>query len=256
MLKVNREKIISALENVGLKKGDGVMVHSALQFLGLPEGGMGIYFDALCTVLDIGSMNGTLVVPTFNFGFAHGQIYDQESTPAEEMGVFPEYVRHHAGVLRSRHPMQSVGAIGHYAADLAERDTSSAFDPGSAFDRMVELDFQLLLLGADVHFTSLIHYAEQQMLVPYRYWKNFTGDVRLTGQPPQIRTYRMFARDLTIDPDVSSAPVQKVLEERGLWNSVQLNYGKVALCRFRDFVSVAEELISIDPWVLVTNRPK
>lgn len=255
MLKVNRELVISTLETVGLKKGDGVMVHSALQFLGIPEGGMSIYYDALATVLGIGSGTGTLVVPTFNFGFAHGYFFEQASTQAEEMGVFPEFVRQQPGVLRSPHPMQSIAIVGQYAADLSGRDTSSAFEPGSAFDRMLELDFKLLLLGADVRFTSMIHYAEQRMRVPYRYWKEFTGEVRLIGQPPQVRTYQMFARDLVIDPEVSSAPVQKVLEERGLWNSIPLNYGKVALCRFRDFVSVAEELISKNPWVLVQNHP-
>jgi aminoglycoside 3-N-acetyltransferase len=159
-------------------------------------------------------------------------------------------------VLRSPHPMQSIAVAGKYAADLCSRDTSSAFDPGSAFDRMLELDFKLLLLGADVTFTSMIHYAEQRMQVPYRYWKEFIGEVHLTGHPSQVRTYRMFARDLVIDPEVSSAPVQKVLEERGLWNSAPLNYGKVAFCSFKDFVSVAEELILMDPWALVRNFPK
>jgi aminoglycoside N3'-acetyltransferase len=256
MLKVNRKQVISCLETAGLEKADGVMVHSALQFLGIPEGGVGIYYDSLYTVLGIGSGTGTLVVPTFNFGFVHGQFFDQAFTPAEEMGVFPEYVRQQTGTLRSPHPMQSIAAVGHYAADLTARDTPSAFDSGSAFDEMLELDFKLLLLGADVRFTSMIHYAEQRMQVPYRYWKEFTGEVRLTGQSPQTRTYRMFARDLTIDPVISSAPVQKVLEERNVWTSVSLNYGKVALCRFRDFVSVAEELISKDPWALVQNHPK
>ena len=256
MLKATRGQVISALESVGLKRGDGAMVHSALQFLGLPEGGMGIYYDALCSVLGIGAGTGTLVVPTFNFGFARGEAFNQATTPAEEMGVFPEYVRQQPGVRRSPHPMQSIAAVGHYADDLTSRDISSAFDPGSAFERMVELDFKLLLLGADVRFTSLIHYAEQRMKVPYRYWKEFTGEVRLVGKPPEVRTYRMFARDLDLDPEVRSAPVQKVLEERGLWSSVTLNYGKVALCRFRDFVAMAEELLAKDPWALVQNRPK
>jgi aminoglycoside 3-N-acetyltransferase len=251
MLKVNREQVISVLEAVGLKKGDGVMIHSALQFLGIPEGGLGIYYDALCAVLGIGAGTGTLVVPTFNFGFARGKPFDQATTPAEEMGVFPEYVRQQPGVLRSPHPMQSIAAVGYYAEDLTSRDTSSAFDSSSSFERMVELDFKLLLLGADVRFTSMIHYAEQRMKVLYRYWKEFTGEVRLTGQPPQVRTYRMFVRDMELDPEVSSAPVRNVLEERGLWSSVTLNYGKVALCRFRDFVAVAEELLAKEPWALV-----
>jgi aminoglycoside N3'-acetyltransferase len=254
MLKVNCEQVISALQSLGLQKGDGVMVHSALQFLGLPEGGIGIYYEALCAVLGIDEGRGTLVVPTFNFGFAHGEPFDQAATPAEEMGVFPEYVRRQAGVRRSPHPMQSIAAIGRYADDLCSRDTSSAFDPGSAFERMAELDFKLLLLGADVRFTSLVHYPEQRAKVPYRYWKEFTGEVRLIGKPPETRTYRMFARDLSLDPDVNCAPVRALLIGRGLWSAVKLNYGKVEACRFRDFVAAEEELLSKDPWALVTNR--
>jgi hypothetical protein len=94
------------------------------------------------------------------------------------------------------------------------------------------------------------------MQVPYRYWKEFTGEVRLAGKPAEVRTYRMFARDLQLDPEVASAPVQKVLEARGQWSSVSLNYGKVSLCRFQDFVSAAEELLAKDPWALVQNRPQ
>lgn len=253
MLKSTYEQVVTIFESIGLIPGDCVMVHSALQFLGQPEGGVGMYYKVLCNVLDIGTGTGTLVVPTFNFGFAKGLPFDQSATPSEEMGVFPEYVRQQPGVRRSPHPMQSVVAVGHYAEDLCSRDTSSAFDPGSAFERMVKLDFKLLLLGADVRFTSLIHLPEQRMNVPYRYWKEFTGEVRLIGRPPEIRTYRMFARDMILDPQVSSAPVQKVLEERGLWSCVRLNYGQVASCRFRDFVAVEEELLGKDPWALVQN---
>ncbi|MEZ0395275.1 MAG: AAC(3) family N-acetyltransferase [Anaerolineales bacterium] len=255
MLKVTLDQIISALRAVGLQAGDGVMTHAALQFLGLPEGGIGIYYAALRTVLGLDENLGTLVVPTFNFGFARGEPFDQAETPAEEMGVFPEYVRRQPGVLRSPHPMQSVAAVGRHAADLCSRDTSSAFDPGSAFERMLELDFKLLLLGADVRFTSMVHLPEQRLQVPYRYWKEFTGEVRLHGQPHQVRTYRMYARDLDLDPDVDAAPVQRELERRGLWTSIPLNYGRVAACRLRDFVAVEEELLRADPWALVKNRP-
>lgn len=256
MLKVNREQLVSALRAVGLKTGDGLMAHTALQFLGVPDGGLGLYYDALCQVLGIPRGGGTLVVPTFNFGFAHGKTFDQSASPAEEMGVFPEFVRTQPGVLRSPHPMQSVAAVGAYAQDLCSRDTSSAFDPGSSFERMLELDFKLLLLGADVRYTTMVHLPEQRQLVPYRYWKDFTGEVQLTGKPPEIRTHRMYARDLELDPDVDAAPVRIELERRGLWRSVRLNYGAVAACRFRDFVAVETELLEQDPWALVRNRPK
>lgn len=92
-----------------------------------------------------------------------------------------------------------------------------------------DLGYELLLLEADIRFTSMSHCVEQRMQVHNLYWKDFTDQVLLTGQPPQVRTYRMIARDLMIDPEVSFAPVQKALEERSLWTSMTLNYSKVAL---------------------------
>jgi aminoglycoside 3-N-acetyltransferase len=256
---VTRTQIVAVLHELGLHPGDGVMVHAALQYLGQPEGGAEMYLDALDEVLGL-SEQGTLVAPALNFGFAHDKPFDQLETPSEGMGILAELVRQHPGARRGRHPLQSVAAIGRYAADLSSRDTSSAFDPGSAFERMLELDFKLLLLGAGVEFTTMIHYAEQQVGVPYRYWKEFSGLVRLLDENGQMgewqtRTYRMYARDLAIDPHVHSGPVQAVLQRAGLWNEMPLNFGKVCTCRFVDFVQAAEELLRADPWALVQNRP-
>ena len=255
MLRVTRSQVIESLQAVGLKRGDGVMVHSATQFLGVPEGGAGMYYEALRDVLGLDNGTGTLVAPTFNFGFAHGQPFDQKNTPSDQMGAVSEYIRLLPEARRSPHPLHSVAVVGRYADELASIDTSGAFDPGSVFEHMVELDFKLLLLGADVYYTTMIHYCERRAQVPYRYWKDFTGEVSLEGCPPQTRTYRMFARDLEFNPDVNATPVRLELERRGLWASVDLNYGKVASCRFRDFVAAAEDLLAADPWVLVVNRP-
>jgi aminoglycoside N3'-acetyltransferase len=255
MLRASRTQVADALQAVGLQRGDGVMVHAATQFLGVPEAGIGMYYAVMRDLLGIEAGAGTLVVPTFTFGFAHGLVYDQRKTPSDQMGAFAEFVRLHPGARRSPHPMHSVAAVGKHAQALAAIDTSGAFDPGSVFERMVELDFKLLLLGADVYYTTMIHYCERRANVPYRYWKDFTGEVRLEGRPAQVRTYRMFARDLDLDPDVNATPVRLELEKRGLWSSVDLNYGKVACCRFCDFVTAAEDLLTEDPWVLVVNRP-
>jgi aminoglycoside 3-N-acetyltransferase len=258
MLKATRDQVMATLKAVGLGRSDGVMVHSALQFLGWPEGGAGMYYEALDLLLGLRSLDGTLVVPTFNFGFAHGQPFDQAHTPAEELnaGTFPEYIRQRPEAKRSPHPLQSVAAVGAWADDLSGRDTSSAFDPGSAFDRMLELDFTLVLLGASVDAISMLHYVEQRLQVPYRFWKKFTGEVTLPGRPPEVRTYRMYARYRKLNPQLDYSPIQAELERRGGWSSTPLNYGTVAACRARDFVAVAEELIRRDPWVLVKNRPK
>ena len=271
MLEVTKEQITLALDALGLKQGDGVLVHSAIQYLGRPVGGISIYYSALSEVLGIhtpkkNSRNpdrmpaaspgtGTLAAPTFNFAFARGEPYDPRTTPSTGMGAFSEYIRQKPEARRTLHPMQSLAIVGYYAEDLAERDTLSAFDPGSAYERMLELNFKLLLLGADVQAASILHYSEQRAHVPYRYWKDFTGRI-LTPTGWATRTYRMFVRDMELDPQIELNPVQEMLQTRSQWQSIELNYGYISLRRLKDFVAVIDEILAEDPWSLVANRPQ
>ena len=252
MLEVDVQKVSDAVSAVGIQRGDGLLVHSAIQYLGRPQGGVGIYLNAVRRVI---GTDGTLVVPTFNFSFARGERYDPEHAPSKGMGVFSEHVRQQPGARRTQHPMQSLAVIGRHADDLAGRDTPGAFDPGSAFERMLELDFKILLLGADVNAISLLHYSEQRREVPYRYWKDFTGEVR-TSRGWQTRTYRMFVRDMDIDPQLTLNPVKDYLEANGLWKSVALNYGYICSCRISDFISAVDSFLSRDPWILGKNKPQ
>lgn len=256
MQTVTPEQVLQALYALELQPGDGVLVHSAIQYLGQPVGGLAIYANALYRALNImpsGDAGGTLAVPTFNFGFARGESYDPDTTPSVGMGAFSEYIRQLPHARRTVHPMQSLAVLGLYAADLAQRDTPSAFDPGSAFERMLGLDFKLLLLGANIQAVSMLHYSEQRMQVPYRYWKDFNGLVK-TGSGWQTRTYRMFVRDMELDAKIELYPVQRHLVAQGQWRSVALNYGQVASCRLVDFVASVDHFLSVDPWSLVSNR--
>ena len=271
MLEVTRSMFINALRCLGVEAGDGLLVHSAIQFLGRPHGGIGMYYHGLCSILNgydsttsqvnitdpasIPLIEGTIAVPTFNFDFCSGKRYDPKSTPADGMGTFSEYIRGLSATRRTKHPMQSIAVIGKDAEDLAERDTLSAFDPGSAFERMLELEYKLLLLGADIQAVSLLHYSEQRAALPYRYWKDFSGEV-LTPEGWRTQTYRMYVRDLDIDPQIELYPVQKLLEDAGQWRSLPINYGHVSLCRLADFVAAVDYFLAKDPWALVTNRPE
>jgi aminoglycoside 3-N-acetyltransferase len=153
-------------------------------------------------------------------------------------------------------PAAIAGGDGSPRTELAGRDTLGAFDPGSAFERLLELDFKVLLLGADIQAVSLLHYSEQRLGVPYRYWKDFSGLVR-TGETWETRTYRMYVRDLQLDPQLKIYPIQDLLEARGQWRSAPLNYGQLAVFKARDFVAAADELLAHDRWIFVPtgNQP-
>src|SRR3989337_3984316 len=143
---VTAEQVSDTLDRLGIRPGDGLLVHSALQYLGRPAGGLEMYYRAIRQALDIDpppalpvpGLNGTLAVPAFNFDFTRGGAYDPVNTPSVGMGSFSEYVRTRPGAQRTPHPMQSLAVVGGHAADLVRRDTPCAFDPGSAFERMLE----------------------------------------------------------------------------------------------------------------------
>jgi aminoglycoside 3-N-acetyltransferase len=247
MREVTAQQVIDCLHALGIQPGDGLLIHSAIQFLGRPDDGAGMYLQA---IQDVIGTQGTVAVPTFNFAFARGERFDPQNTPAQGMGAFSEYVRQHPASWRTTHPMQSLAVIGRYANELAQLETPGAFDDGSAFDRMLQLDFKLLLLGADIQYTAMVHYSEQRINVPYRYWKDFNGEI-LTAAGWQSRTYRMFVRDLQLDPHLVLRPIQEILVERQQWVSQPLNYGQIAACRLADFVTATDHLLAHNPWALV-----
>jgi len=252
MREVTLPQLVKALQAVGVKAGDGLLIHSALQYFGRPEGGIGIYMDALLEVI---GLEGTVVVPTFNFDFARGEDYNPQTAPSVDMGAFSEYVRQSPKSLRTTHPMQSFALIGKHAVELASCDTPSAFDDGSAVDRMLDLNFKLLLFGADIQASAIFHYSEHRAEVPYRYWKDFTGRILRDGEW-QEATYKMFVRDLDVDAQIVIYDIQSMLERKGQWSSVTLNYGTISLCSLKDFVSTNDQFLAKDPWVFVTNLPE
>src|SRR3990172_5973357 len=229
---LTHEQLSSSLHSVGVRQGDGLLIHSALQMLGRPVGGLQMVLDV---ILESIAIEGTLAVPTFPFTFNRGIDFDPLTTPSKGMGAFSEFVRQQPNALRTTHPMQCLAVVGKHAADLVQSDTLSAYDDGSAFDRMVSLGFKLLLLGADIQAASIVHYSEQRAKVPYRYWKDFSGRVKV-GETWHPRTYRMFVRDLDLDPKLKLDPIQRALELKDQWHSSPLNFGEVACCRLTDFV--------------------
>jgi aminoglycoside N3'-acetyltransferase len=245
------------LQQVGVKEGNGLLVHTALQFFGRPQGGLLMYLDALKTAvgLDAASPVGTLAAPTFNFSFARGEDHDPSAAPAVNMGAFSEFFRQQPGVLRTTHPMQSFAVLGEHAAKLAALDTPGAFDDDSAVDWMVQHGFKLLLLGADIQAASVLHYSEQRVGVPYRYWKDFSGRIRRKNVW-QDAAYRMYVREMDIDARLEIYEVEEELRRRGQWSAVKLNYGAVSLCRLDDFVAATSDLLRADPWRFVTNKPE
>jgi aminoglycoside 3-N-acetyltransferase len=225
-------QLAACLKTLGVAKGDCLFIHAALKSLGkfTPQREGDAFGALLAVLLDAVGQDGTVVVPTFNFGFCQGQPFDRQNTPGEGMGAFSEFIRRHPSALRSRHPFQCVAAIGRLAAEIADARGRSAFAPGGAFDLMLHRKCKILFFG--VYFVeTFVHVAEERADVPYRFWKTFTADYIDAGVSNRIAV-DFFARklDLVPEPAIDNHKLGRLLREKGIISSTSLGSGEVSIC--------------------------
>src|SRR5574342_1435289 len=116
---ITKQFLMDEFRLLGMSWGDTVFVHSAYSSLGRApggvEGGPQTVIDAILEVIGPG---GTLIMPTFNYDFLKGVVWDIRTSPSQ-MGILTELVRQDPRARRMFHPIYSMAAIGKYAGELA-----------------------------------------------------------------------------------------------------------------------------------------
>lgn len=172
--------IQEAVESVGVTKGDVVYVHSSLLKFGRPLLDRERTLNIIVSILQyiVGS-EGTIIMPTYSYSACRGEIYDRTKTKSR-VGLLTEHFRNMDGVKRTMHPIFSDavwGAKQEYFLDC-ELD---AFGKGSVFSKLVERKAKLLTFGETKGYT-FFHYCEEQVGVPYRFFKMFPAEISVDGE--------------------------------------------------------------------------
>jgi aminoglycoside 3-N-acetyltransferase len=175
---VVKKDIKEALQNVGMAKGQNVMVHCSLSSMGFVCGGPQIVIEAL---LETVCYDGTIMMPTQSWknldpkAGVHWEepkewwqiirdnwpAYDKEITPTNTMGAVAEMFRKWPGSIRSNHPARSVTANGRNAKFLTENhDLSNIFGDGSPLSKLYDLDGYILLIGVGYDKSTSLHLAD------------------------------------------------------------------------------------------------
>ena len=181
---VIKQDILAALSQVGLEKGQTVMVHTSLKSLGFVCGGAQVVIEAL---LETVGSEGTVMMPTQSWknldpaAGVHWQepeswwplirdnwpAYQKDITPTNTMGAVAEMFRRWPGSLRSDHPARSVAAWGKHARYLTgNHDLSNIFGDGSPIGRLYELDGLVLLIGVGYDKNTSLHLADWRAEYP------------------------------------------------------------------------------------------
>lgn len=170
---VKKEDLIKGFEELGIKKGDIVFVHSSLSSLGYVEGGAETVIETLREVI---TDKGILAMPSFppfvegEYGIARGGIiFDVRISPTA-MGKIPDTFWRIEGVKRSFHPTHSVAAWGKEKDWLLEghEKCPSSCGRNTPFHKLCQANGMILLLGVSHSSNTTLHTVEDANGCPTR----------------------------------------------------------------------------------------
>lgn len=151
------------LEDLGIRPGELLLVHSAFSRVKPVEGGPLGLIEALDAVI---GPAGTLVMPSMADDDDH--LFDPATTPCAGMGIVADTFWRQPGVLRSRNP-HAFAARGPAAEDItAPHPFDIPHGPDSPVGRVHERGGKVLLLGVGHDSDTTVHLAENLAGVRYR----------------------------------------------------------------------------------------
>ncbi|MCW5976435.1 MAG: aminoglycoside 3-N-acetyltransferase [Bryobacteraceae bacterium] len=171
-MSVTRNSLRGDLERLGLRRGDLLMIHAGVRSAGRIVGGVNVLIQA---ILDAIGDEGTLTAyvdfePFFDESDDPSAIpvFDKRiARAARDHGVLHEALRAWPAAIRSGHPDAGVVAVGRLAAWItADHPLQYGYGDGSPFEKIVEANGRVLMIGAPLDTITLLHYAEHKANIP------------------------------------------------------------------------------------------
>ncbi len=166
------EKLIAEnLSDLGVEKGNVVLLHSSYKSLGLLVGGPQTVINGFLAAL---GPEGTLLMPALSYEYVNeaNPFFDVKKTPSN-VGAIPEHFRKMPGVRRSLHPTHSVCGFGKFAKELLSKHYLDDTPGGknSPYSLLQEYDGQILLLGCGLEPNTSMHAIEELSEPDYLFGK-------------------------------------------------------------------------------------
>ena len=198
-------------------------------------------------------MQGTIVVPTFSYSFTKQEDFDVRNTPSD-VGLFSEEFRKLPMALRSKNPNFSVASVGRYAKEFQRSRVDDSFGENTVFDLLYKLKAKIVCLGCEFDRITFVHYLEQSLGVPYRYFKKFSGKL-LDEQGVRSIDTTYFVRDLDLITGVDLSLLKKRGIDKGAVKIDAFGRFPVSSISADDFYDIGTELLKENTYALVKKRP-
>jgi len=196
MHKTSLKQLGKCLKKLNIPRSSIIVIHSSLLKFGIIEKGIEGFYQC---ILD--SLNGepTILMPAFSFAFAKTRVWSANSTKSET-GVLSEYFRNLPDTGRTIHPFHSMCVQGKYANVFLECTNVSSFGPGSPFEILYDMNAYNLSLGTEfIGGATFVHHTEEECQVPYRFYKEFPGNVYDENNKKINKVFKMYVREITAE---------------------------------------------------------
>ena len=164
------------LAELGVKKGDRLLIHSSYKSMKIQGNGADTFFAAL---KDTVGKEGILMFPTFTYDVVNEQnpYFDVNETFSTHVGILPELFRHTEGVIRSVHPTHSLAVWGkdadYYVKDH-QKDNVCVGENSPIF-KLKDTGGKILMIGCGIAHNTLIHGVECFIRPPYAFKADYTA---------------------------------------------------------------------------------
>ena len=238
---ISYKKIPSVLK---IEKGDVILLTSDITdlFLQCQENGEILDVNILLDNFQeaIGE-EGTLLIPTYNWGFCQGKAFDYKKTPSKT-GAIGNAALRRKDFTRTKHPIYSFAVWGKDAVKLAEMDNIESFGPDSPFAYLEQVNAKNVFIGASLRNSfTYIHYIEQKLGAKYRYSKKFKSHYIDQNKVDTVKEYAMYVRDLDLGVVCAPDPFVDTLYANHIVQHGHINGVPYEVIRFNDVTPFIQE---------------
>lgn len=248
---VSKGSIKAGLQQLGLKKGDNIGVHSSLSSFGYVEGGADTVID---TLLEVISKEGTIVMPTHSANLEKVERtpeeiavgvswlykilpYDPQKTPCTT-GTIPETFRKRKDVLRSLHHVHSIAATGPKAKAIVKAGNKNVLD---AWKQLLKDNGYILLLGVDLGACTAMHLAEERVTFPNHILEKIT--------PPKwfVEKYPVDQWEWDVGPYPAFAKMEHLCLKHKIMKTTTVGEATLKLVKLKELIDLYEKHLKEDP---------
>lgn len=228
---MKKQEIIAALQEMGLKNGDKVLLHSSLFSLGQVEGGPDAVIDAFLELL---GKEGTLLVPVFG-----------------ALGILTETLKKRPDAVISPCPVGTLAAVGKDAEALCKDHwkADTAHGENTPFTRLIDMDGYVCLMGCDQDRNTSLHGIEALLQLPY------LNDTTCTFTTPEgenvTKTWKYYP-----GPHRDFIGIDRYFREAGVMKISRIGNSQVRLIKSQDLFDIGLALGSEDPAFVLCDNPE